>query len=100
MLDFELTQPQQEAQPRTGAEQEQPIYDVVERPDDTTVIVRNNGFYPWVASGNPSHTQAWPVWVIPPAFVERDSTGQPVYERTSPILKVIRRTVTLREINR
>ena len=29
MLDFKLTQPQQEAQPRTGAEQEQPFYDVL-----------------------------------------------------------------------
>jgi prepilin-type N-terminal cleavage/methylation domain-containing protein len=77
-----------------------PIYEVVERPDDTTIVVRNNGFYPWVASGNPSDTQAWPVWVIPPAFAERDSTGQPIYERSSPILKVIRRTVTLHEINR
>jgi type II secretory pathway pseudopilin PulG len=77
-----------------------PIYEVVERPDEQTIVVRNNGHYPWVASGNANDTQAWPVWIIPPAFVERDSNGQPVYERSSPILKVVRRTITLPEINR
>jgi hypothetical protein len=74
-----------------------PIYEVVERPDATTVVVKNNGFYPWL---NGLDARYFPVWVIPPAFVERDSNGQPVYERTSPILKVVRRTVMLREINR
>ena len=78
-----------------------PIYEVVERPDDTTVVVKNNGYYPWLNPGVAGlNAGAFPVWVIPPAFVERDSNGQPVYERTSPILKVVRRTVTLREINR
>ncbi len=77
-----------------------PIYEVIERPDENTIVVKNNGYYPWVATGIPTDTQAWPVWVIPPAFVERDSNGQPVYERNSPILKVLRRTVTLSEINR
>ena len=77
-----------------------PIYEVVDRPDDETVIVENNAHYPWVASGNPGDTQYWPVWVIPPAFIEREPgpNGQPIYERTSPVLKVIRRVVTLREI--
>jgi hypothetical protein len=77
-----------------------PIYEVVERPDDTTVIVKNNGFYPWVAGG--LNAQAWPVWVIPPAFREREPPnmgGQPVYERRSPILAVARRYIRLREID-
>jgi len=75
-----------------------PIYTVVERPDETTVVVENNGYYPWVASGDPQDTQAWPVWIIPPPFVERDASGQPIYERTSPIVAVVRRTVTLHEM--
>ena len=78
-----------------------PIYEVVERPDETTVIVKNNGFYPWLnpSSGGLS-AASWPVWVIPPAFVERDGSGQPIYERGSSILQIVRRTVTLREITR
>jgi len=76
-----------------------PIYEVVERPDETTVIVKNNGFYPWIDVASGLDARAWPVWVIPPAFRERDSTGQPVYERRSPILAVARRYIRLREID-
>jgi len=76
-----------------------PIYEVVERPDDRTAVVKNNGYYPWV---NPDfaglNARQFPVWVIPPPFVERDSSGQPIYERSSPIVRVVRRTVTLHEI--
>jgi hypothetical protein len=78
-----------------------PIYEVVERPDDTSIVVKNNGYYPWLNPGGGSlDASHWPVWVIPPAFIEREpgSNGQPIYERTSPVLKVIRRVVTLREI--
>ena len=76
-----------------------PIYEVVERPDEFTVIVKNNGFYPWVNTATGCGAQHWPVWVIPPAFRERDSTGQPVFERRSPILAVARRYIRLREID-
>jgi hypothetical protein len=74
-----------------------PIYEVVERPDDTTVVVKNNGYYPWLAPGLTA--QAWPVWIIPPAFAERyPGLGPPIYDDSSPILHVFRRTVTLREL--
>lgn len=73
-----------------------PIYEVVERPDDTTVIVKNNGHYPWLAAG--LDASRWPVWVIPPSFVERDSDNRPVLDQKSPIIQIVRRTVTLREV--
>ncbi len=76
-----------------------PIYEVVERPDEFTVIVKNNGFYPWIDIATGQTPANWPVWVIPPAFRERDSTGQPVYERRSPILAIARRYIRLREID-
>jgi prepilin-type N-terminal cleavage/methylation domain-containing protein len=78
-----------------------PIYEVaevVEGPADQPweIKVKSNGYYPWLT--DPTQPQAWPVWVIPPAFVERDADGQPIYERSSPILNVVRRTVTLHEM--
>jgi hypothetical protein len=73
-----------------------PIYEVVERPDPTTVVVKNNGHYPWLAAG--LDASRWPVWVIPPSFVERDSNNQPVLERKSPIIQIVRRTISLREV--
>jgi hypothetical protein len=91
--------------PRAGfvpsAPEALPMYEVVEVSEGAagepwSIVVENNGYYPWLA--DPSQPQAWPVWVIPPAFAERDSSGQPVYERTSPIVAVVRRTVTLREV--
>ncbi len=80
-----------------------PVYEVVQRPDATTVVVKNNGFYPWVVSNNPQDTMAWPVWVIPPAFLSRGpnadgATNQPVFENQSPILTVLRKVVRLPEV--
>ncbi|MCH8804753.1 MAG: hypothetical protein IH986_01515 [Planctomycetes bacterium] len=76
-----------------------PIYKVVERPDLTTVIVKNPGVYPWV---NPNAatplSQHWPVWVIPPSFKEHDSNGRPIFENRSSVLSVTRRYIRLREI--
>lgn len=90
-----------------SARQSLPIYEVVEviEPDDSgeswTIVVKNNGYYPWLNPGVGALNAAYfPFWIIPPAFVERDSDGQPVYERSSPVLKVVRRTVTLHEIHR
>ena len=81
-----------------------PIYEVLERieeprtPNETTLIVKNPGYVPWLNSGlNPNN---WPVWVIPPAFSQRDRNDQPIFEPKSPILKIVRRTVTLPEISR
>lgn len=73
-----------------------PIYEVIERPDATTVIVKNNGVYPWVAPT--AGAIDFPVWIIPPSFAERDATGQPVYDRRSPIVSVQRRIVRLPEV--
>jgi prepilin-type N-terminal cleavage/methylation domain-containing protein len=86
-----------------------PIYEVVERPDFQTFIVRNNGAYPWVSESVSSSSSGsesararaaavWPVWVIPPAFAERDSNGNPVFEDTSPILAIERRMIRIPEV--
>ncbi|MBU0637944.1 MAG: prepilin-type N-terminal cleavage/methylation domain-containing protein [Planctomycetes bacterium] len=72
-----------------------PIYEVIDRPDLTTVVVKSNGFYPWVNDGNPLR---WPVWVIPPTFKERDTAGNPRFEDRSPILAVTRRYIRFPEI--
>lgn len=76
-----------------------PIYEVerTERLDTdvVAVVVKPNGYYPWTIDGNPLR---WPVWIIPPAFQERDSAGQPVYEKRSPIVGIARRYVRLTEI--
>lgn len=75
-----------------------PIFRVKERPDDQTVIVENEGLYPWV---NPSISPAnqpehWPVWVIPPAAtLEGNNT---VFENRSSVVGVARRFVRLPEI--
>lgn len=76
-----------------------PIYRVIDRPDETTVIVENSGVYPWVnTSAVPSNAALeWPVWVIPPAHVERDSAGQPVFDARTTIIGVSRRYVRLPE---
>jgi hypothetical protein len=82
-----------------------PIYEIAERindpskPNITTLIVKNPGYYPWVNTASYPENY-WPVWVIPPAFTQRDKAGQPVYENKSPIIKIIRRTVTIPEIKR
>ena len=76
-----------------------PIYEVerVEPRSDGNydVIVKSNGFYPWTSTGNPS---LWPVWVIPPAFEETDSSGNPVYEKRSPIVAIGRRFIRFHEV--
>lgn len=77
-----------------------PIYRVIERPDDRTLIVENNGYYPWNLQDRWTEQIAagMPFWVIPPPFVSRDSDGQPIFEQTSPILAVVRQVVTLPEL--
>jgi prepilin-type N-terminal cleavage/methylation domain-containing protein len=76
-----------------------PIYEVVQRPNDTTVVVRYNGYYPRQGTGTTATPapEQWPVWVIPPAFEEL-SGGYPVFPDRSPILAVARRYVRLREL--
>ncbi len=73
-----------------------PIYEVIERPDSATVVVANNGIYPWVAPG--LDAESFPCWIIPPAFNERDVNGQPVYDRKTPVVAVLRRIVRLPEV--
>lgn len=73
-----------------------PLYKVVGRPDDTTVLVENNGFFPRKGRWTP-HPVEWPVWVIPPAFAEK-SGNVPIFDGKSPILSVGRRYVRLREV--
>lgn len=74
-----------------------PIYEVVDRPDATTVVVKFNGFYPRKGADTPAPGE-WPVWVIPPAFEEVDGNNRPVFGKRSPILAVARRYIRLREI--
>jgi len=80
-----------------------PIYEVLERKqvgdNAFQIVVKNNGFYPWVAQGAPA--TAWPVWVIPPAFTgefDLDADSYPVFEDRSPILAVARRIIWLPEV--
>jgi hypothetical protein len=80
-----------------------PVYEVVQRPDATTVIVKYNGYYP--AAGdptsynwNPPSAALWPVWVIPPAIESVDASGNPAFSDRSPVLAVTRRYVKLREL--
>lgn len=77
-----------------------PIFTVVERPDDTTVVVDNNGVYPWLTpsgSAPDDNAIAWPIWVIPPAHVERDSTNSPIFDSRTCVIGVSRRYVRLPE---
>ncbi len=76
-----------------------PIYEITDRPDRTTVVVKNNGYYPWLRSRNANDTQGFPCWIIPPCFAER-ANGQPVYDRSSPIIRVFRETIQIPEIHR
>ena len=73
-----------------------PIYEVIERPDLNTVVVENNGLYPWVSTGSTAFN--WPVWVIPPSYSSYDASNQPDLEGRSPIISVARRLIRLREI--
>jgi hypothetical protein len=74
-----------------------PIYEVVQRPNESTVVVKYNGYYPRQGTSSPSIPSYWPVWVIPPAYEEGLSTN-PILPDRSPILAVARRYVRLREI--
>jgi len=62
-----------------------PVYTVIDRPDERTVITDNPGFYPWVQTG--LNAAYWPVWVVPPAFSQRDGAGQPIFDGESSIVK-------------
>ena len=79
-----------------------PIYKVVERPDDTTVVLEGNGIYPWTLPNSLNAGPQWLFWVIPPAFTERYTagplSGQPIYERRSPIVTIARRTFRIPEV--
>ena len=74
-----------------------PLYKVVGRPDDTTVLVENNGFFPRRGENQTPLPGQWPVWVIPPAFAEK-SGNVPIFDGKSAILSVGRRYVRLREV--
>lgn len=78
-----------------------PIYEVVKRPDEETVIVKTNGYYPWVdprITNKRDQGLHWPVWVIPPATEEQTEAAMPIFERRSPVLSVARRFIQVREI--
>lgn len=70
-----------------------PIYKVISRPDATTVVVENNGFYPWLAAG--ATPDAWPVWIVPPAA--RNEGSNKIFETSNPIVTVERRFIRFRE---
>ncbi|MDX2197654.1 MAG: type II secretion system protein [Phycisphaerae bacterium] len=92
-----------------------PIFEVLERRAVTNaagatigyeIIVKNDGFYPWIASNLAGvGAGSWPVWIIPQPFTEtrRDpafgNATLPVYENRSHILSVSRRIVTLPEVD-
>jgi hypothetical protein len=82
-----------------------PIYEVTARERNAgggwSIIVKNNGFYPWVQGDPASDLRHWPVWVIPPAFKEKQSIGGqqvPVYDAKSPVLAVARRIIRFTEV--
>jgi prepilin-type N-terminal cleavage/methylation domain-containing protein len=74
-----------------------PIYEVVERPDRTTVVVKGNGVYPWVNPATGGVPELLLSWVVPPAFVER-SGGQPVFDRRASVVSVVRRVIRVPEV--
>jgi len=73
------------------------IYEVVARPDPTTVEVKYNGYYPRQGTNGTPPPGQWPVWVVPPAFEETDSNGDAILPDRSPILAVSRRYIHLSE---
>jgi prepilin-type N-terminal cleavage/methylation domain-containing protein len=77
-----------------------PIYEVIDRPDHETIIVKNNGLLPWVNPAAGVNPDNMPFWVIPPPFTERETGGsnQPIFANESAIVAVIRRTVRLPEV--
>lgn len=93
-----------------------PIFEVVDRPDDKTLVVRNDGYMPMpynrvvpgatatiqqrplpapFQSALPQYNMPFACWIIPPPFKERGATGQPVYDKRSPIVWVERRMMRL-----
>jgi hypothetical protein len=81
-----------------------PIYEVQERiqkaDNSYTIVVKNNGFYPWTNNIEPPNPDLWPVWIVPPPYEEysSDSPPKPQYPNRNPIVAVSRRTARLREI--
>ncbi len=80
-----------------------PIYEVLDvtpgpGDDQVTVVVANNGYYPWFNPNLGLDARAFPFWVIPPSFAER-SGRQPVFEDTSPVVRIFRRTIRISESN-
>jgi type II secretory pathway pseudopilin PulG len=85
-----------------------PIYTVKERrfvsstqPPHYLITFDCNGVFPW-AHPNPPLVSTygpgpadWPVWIIPPAFVETDRNGQPVFDESATVLSVGRRIVRI-----
>lgn len=81
--------------PTERASDSLPIFQVIERPDDETVVVRNDGLTPWVSTIiSNDRPLYWPVWVIPPAFTSEVS-NQPEYDTHSPIVDIRSRVVRL-----
>ncbi len=82
-----------------------PIYEVTQRirnaDDSYQIIVKNNGYYPWVNTDLGKDPASWPVWVIPPAM-EASEVGQsgeePILGDRSPVLSVARRYVQLKRL--
>jgi prepilin-type N-terminal cleavage/methylation domain-containing protein len=73
-----------------------PIFEVIDRPDDETIIVRNEGLAPWVSQAvrdNDRHLY-WPVWIVPPPF-DTESSASPNYDSDSPIVSIQSQTVRL-----
>ena len=82
-----------------------PIYEVSGRERNATggwsIIVKSNGFYPWVEGDPAVDLSHWPVWVIPPAFKEKQTIGGrqfPVCDAKSPVLAVARRIIRFTEV--
>jgi prepilin-type N-terminal cleavage/methylation domain-containing protein len=76
-------------------------YEVVERPNEATVVVRFNGYYPVAKQSNSFFVpapNAWPVWVIPPSFKEYEPGVGPLLEDASPIVAIGRRVMRLPQI--
>lgn len=85
-----------------------PIYTVKERrlvnsvqPAHYLITFDCHGVYPWADPTLPGASTYgpgpadWPVWIIPPAYVELDRNGRPVFDSSATVLSVGRRIVRL-----
>ncbi len=77
-----------------------PVYEVIERPDDTTVVTAFNGFYPRATdttgnNGTPD-VRLWPVWVVPPTVTGSGDNLE--FSEESPVVAVSRRYIRVREL--